>query len=140
MEYLLAAAKSIRSAPSHKQHSPVRVEVFRKSTPNNPVRGLIVTARVRHPPSGLPKPYPSAALEWHGIRIRGLNYEIWHDNPDGGIVRGWHEHIWSLEHGDKFVIPARPEPKNKTMLGILKWGLEKWNIAVLEQQLEVSDE
>jgi len=30
---------------------------------------------------------PSSVLEFYGRRIRGLNYEMWHDNPDGSRVK-----------------------------------------------------
>lgn len=93
-------------------------------------------AKVHISPSGLPRLNPSSALEWHGKRIRGLNKEIWHDNPDGSVVRGWHEHLWSPEEQDAYVVSARPKPTRIGLLDVFKWGLTKWNIEVLEKQLE----
>jgi len=106
---------------------------------NNVIKGLVVIAKARHAPPGVPHPPPSCALEWYGRRIRGLNYELFHDNPDGSIVRGWHEHIWSPKELDAHVVQARPEPTRKTLLDVLRWGLKKWNIAVLEEQGELYD-
>ena len=106
---------------------------------NNVIEGLVVIAKARHAPPGVPHPPPSCALEWYGRRIRGLNYELFHDNPDGSIVRGWHEHIWSPKELDAHVVQARPEPTRKTLLDVLRWGLKKWNIAVLEEQGELYD-
>jgi hypothetical protein len=102
--------------------------------PKKPVNGLVVMARVRYSPPGVPKPTPSSALEFYGVRIRGLNYEVFHDNPDGTGVKGWHEHIWYPQYGDKYVVRARPTVKGRTLLDLFKWGLKKWNIAVLAEQ------
>ena len=144
VDYLVAATKFIRAVPVAPDYNPkqpvhrtIQVEVFKKSAPNRPIRGLIVMARARPSPPGVPKPIPSSALEWYGKRIRGLNYELWHDNPDGSIVRGWHEHLWSPAEQDRYVVPARPEPTHKGLLDVFKWGLAKWNIEVLEEQLRL---
>jgi hypothetical protein len=144
VEYLVAAPKFIRVVPATRLYRPqsaavtiIHAAVFKKSEPNNPVPGLIVMAKAREAPPGIPKPTPSAAPEWYGKRVRGLNYELWHDNPDGSIVKGWHEHIWSPGDQDSYVVPARPEITRRALLDVLKWGLEKWNIEVLEKQLEV---
>lgn len=115
----------------------VQAQVFSKSEPSNPISGLIVIAKARQAPTGIPKPNPSSALEWYGTRIRGLNYELWHDNPDGSIVKGWHEHLWSPQDEDAYVVLARPKPKMRGLLDIFKWSLKKWNIDVLEKQAEV---
>jgi hypothetical protein len=97
--------------------------MFLKSDPSMPISGLVVIAKAHQAPVGLPHPTPSAALEWYGKRIRGLSHEQWHDNPDGTVVRGWHEHLWSPQEQDAHVIQARPEPTRKELLDILKWGL-----------------
>lgn len=145
VDYLIERAKFIRSIPAlpRTKVMPDKIQlqarVFRKTDPTSPIPGLVVMATVRTAPPGIPRPNPSSALEWFGRRIRGLNYEVWHDNPDGSLVRGWHEHLWSPQHRDLYVIPARPEPTRKGLLDILKWGLAKWNIEVKQQQLEVPD-
>jgi len=114
----------------------IQQPVFRKSEPNNPIKGLVVMAKVHISLPGLPRLIPSSALEWYGKRIRGLNKEIWHDNPDGTTVKGWHEHLWSPEEQDSYVVSARPKVTRTGLLDVFKWGLEKWNIDVLEKQLE----
>src|SRR6266436_2369543 len=101
--------------------------MFLNSDPSKPITGLVVIAKAHQAPAGLPRPTPSAALEWYGKRIRGLSYEQWHDNPDGTIVRGWHEHLWSPQQRDAHVIAARPEPRRRDVLGLFKWGLKQWN-------------
>jgi hypothetical protein len=62
-------------------------DLFRRSEPHRPVKGLVVIAKARPSPPGIPKPMPSSVLEFYGRRIRGLNYEMWHDNPDGSRVK-----------------------------------------------------
>lgn len=45
-----------------------------------------------------------------------------------------HEHIWSTAHGAANVIVARPKLlRTATLLDVFQWGLEKWNIEVLEK-------
>ena len=144
VDYLVDAAKFIRFIPALPKPRGgvmpdklrIQAKVFRKAEPNNPITGLVIVATVRTSPPGVPKPIPSSALEWFGKRIRGLNYEVWHDNPDGSVVRGWHEHVWYPQYRDSYVVAARPEPTRKDLLAVLKWGLVKWNIEVQEEQLE----
>ncbi len=99
--------------------------------------GLIVKARVKRRLPGLPRGKASCSLLWHGCRIRGLDYEIRHDNPDGTVVRGWHEHIWNDEDADARVIPARPRVGGADLRGVFQWGLDKWNIEVEQIQDEL---
>ena len=113
--------------------------MFSVTEPNEPIKGLVVKAKLHQAPAGLPRLTPSAALEWYAKRIRGKNYELWHDNPNGTVVRGWHEHLWTPEEQDHRVIAARPEPRKKDLPGILKWGLKKWNIAVRREQATLGD-
>jgi hypothetical protein len=140
VDYLVASAKFIRVVPTMQAlGSPtivvrIQAEVFKRSEPHRPIKGLLVMAKARQAPSGVPKPTPSSALEWNGKRIRGLNYELWHDNPDGSVVKGWHEHLWSPEFQDSYVVPARPKLTHKGLTDIFTWSLRKWNIKVLENQ------
>lgn len=143
VDYLVAASKFIKEIPRPQFMTPgmrtgskIQVQVFRKSD-LKPIKGLVVMAKAHQAPAGLPPPTPSSVLEWYGRRIRGINYELWHDNPDGSSVRGWHEHIWSPKEHDAHVVKARPEPAKRDLLGILNWGLEKWNIEVLREQMEL---
>jgi hypothetical protein len=114
-------------------------QIFDRASPNNPIRGLVVMAKAHQAPVGLRRPTPSSALEWFGLRIRGLNHEVRHDNPDGTSVRGWHEHLWSPQHEDALVVPAQPKITDRSLLGVLKWGLLKWNIEVQGEQYEFGD-
>jgi len=70
------------------------------------------------------------SLEYCGIRIRGINYEMVHKNPDGSEIYGWHEHIWKEEFQDHFVIPVPQLPNRKCISdeNLLDFCLKKWNI------------
>lgn len=145
VDYLVAAPKFIKEIPNRQFLNVslqtgwiIRAQVFSKAE-SRPVKGLVVIGTAHQAPVGLPRPTPSSALEWYGQRIRGLNYELWHDNPDGTDVRGWHEHVWSPTETDHRVIPARPEPKDRTLLGVLKWGLKRWNIEVVREQRDLHE-
>lgn len=144
VDYLVKEPKLIRFVPEigslgiaplkgWRLHS----SIFRKSDPTKPIKGLVVIAKAHQAPPGIPDPTPSAALEWYGHRIRGINYELRHDNPDGTSVRGWHEHIWSPRFEDHLVVEARPGPRDRSLLGIFKWGLAKWNIEVQRKQEDI---
>lgn len=108
----------------------MRAPVFVASIPNE-TTGVMIQATLKKAPPGLPRPYPSAAMEMAGgNRIRGINYRIWHDCPGGARVPGWHEHIWTNEHADRVVIKARPPVRHTSIHGIFEWALKKWRIEV----------
>ena len=145
VDYLVAAPKFIRAIPraqflnvNRRTGWKIHSLVFAKDD-SKPIPGLVVMAKAHQAPIGLPHPTPSSALEWFGKRVRGLNYELWHDNPDGTRVTGWHEHVWSPDEDDHRVVTARPEPRKRDLLGILKWGLKKWNIEVQMTQAELEE-
>jgi hypothetical protein len=139
IDYLVAEPKFIKDLPPAVLQGNYRVieaAVYRKGDPPVVIPSLIVNVRVPLPVAGVPIGVPGAALRWCSYRIRGLDRETQHDNPDGSIVRGWHEHLWSQEWGDSFVRSA-PEPKHKDLRGVLKQALNLWNIKVIKEQLEV---
>ena len=108
--------------------------MFSVSDSRAPIKGLVLLARMRRSLSGLPRNLPGASLLLYGKRIRGIDYEQWHDNPDGKRIRGWHEHIWSAADEDANVIVARPKLQGTTLDDVFKWGLKKWNIEILEKR------
>ncbi len=110
----------------------MQAAVYVRSQPHK-ASGLVIMASVDKSPPGVPRPFPSVALEMAGrFRIRGLNYALRHDCPSGPIVYGWHEHIWTNEYEDHVVIKARPVVRNTDIRGLFNWGLEKWKIDVGE--------
>jgi hypothetical protein len=140
VEYLVKARKFIAAIPDvdkEENQFAMSARVYKKDDPTWQIGGLLVRARVAVPLPGLPRQIPSCALQWHGIRIRCVNFEMRHTNPDGSIVTGWHEHIWNDEDEADRVISASPEITKPDLKAIFRWGLRKWNIEVKEEQLEV---
>jgi hypothetical protein len=133
-DYLVDEKKYIKAMPEvidGAREFKMQAQVYSVAT-GRPT-GLVLMATAKKSPPGLPRPYPSAALELRGhFRIRGINYAIRHDCPTGPIVRGWHEHIWTDEYEDYVIRPARPKPKDTSMRGLFNWGLAKWKISVGE--------
>jgi hypothetical protein len=133
-EYLVSERKYIKTIPpivGSSREFQMRADVYSVST-GRPC-GLVIMATAKKSPSGIPRPYPSSALELRGrFRIRGLNYAIRHDCPTGPIVRGWHEHIWTDEFEDHVIRHARPKVKDTSIGGLFEWGLKKWKISVGE--------
>ena len=133
--YLVKEGKYIKVMPAvleGENEFRMRAVVFRASTPGLPT-GLVLMATAKKSPPGIPRPWPSAALELNGhFRIRGLNYAIRHDCPSGPIIEGWHEHVWTNQYEDHVVINAKPKPRNTSIRGMFEWGLKKWNIKVGE--------
>jgi hypothetical protein len=141
VDYVLAENKVIKDIPPpvvDGNYRVIKAGVYRKSNLTSPIKSLSVMARVALPVAGVPAALPSVALNWHGIRIRGIDHATRHDNPGGAFIQGWHEHLWSPEHGDAQV-RAVPQPKHRDLRGILKEGLKRWNITVLKEQLEFKD-
>lgn len=134
-DYVVKERKYIKTMPEIREGDNefrIKADVFRTSVPGRPT-GLVLMARAKKSPPGIPRPFPSAALELNGhFRIRGLNYAIRHDCPSGPIVDGWHEHIWTNLYEDHVVIKAKPKPRDIGIRGMFDWGLKKWNIAVGE--------
>jgi len=143
VEYLVKATKYIFAIPEIEQDeggwSVMQSEVRKKDEPNWQKGGLLIKARVKKALPGLPRGFPSCSLQWHGYRIRCVDYEVRHDNPRGGLpVRGWHEHIWNDEDHTDRVISASPLVIKPDLRNIFQWGLSKWNIEVKEGQKEIN--
>jgi hypothetical protein len=134
-DYIVDERKYVKTIPpitEGEREFRMKANVFRVAHPGHPI-GLVIVARAKKSPPGVPRPWPSAALELGGhFRIRGLNYAIRHDCPDGPMVDGWHEHIWTNKHEDHVVIKAQPKPRDTSIRGMFEWGLRKWNIKVGE--------
>lgn len=142
VDYLVEIKKFVTAIPEIKySHSADEDEmsaaVRKKDNPGEDI-GLTIVARVSKPISGLPKEQPRCVLSWRGQRIRGLDYSVAHGRPGtaGGVVKGWHEHRWTQQEKDGYIVKANPEPNRKDLVSIFRWGLKKWNIEVKEEQLE----
>jgi len=139
VDYLVGDEKFVKEIlPVQKigNYYVILLPIYRKGEAQ-PIKALAIEARVAVSIPGLPAAIPSVALNWHGHRIRGIDRETRHDNPDGSpCVYGWHEHIWSEKYKDDCV-RAFPEPKHKDLRGILREGLRRWNVKVFREQMEV---
>ena len=138
VDYLIKAKKLISAIPQMAETASefvMQADIRRKDDPGRE-KGLIIRAHAKKSPPGLPKGVPSCVIQWHGYRIRGVNRELWHDNPDGTIVRGWHEHIWNDQDRDSRVVPA--DVSQPSISKLFEWGLKRWNIEVKEEQLRVN--
>jgi hypothetical protein len=82
---------------------------------------------------------PGVALMWHGRRIRGVDWKIRHEIIENGIatgfIKGWHEHIWTEQDEDRFIIPINPKMQNENLQAVLQWCVTKWNIEGINEQL-----
>lgn len=139
VDYLVKEPKFIKEVPAPTDFGTywrIQAQVYRKSD-NSPVKGLLVIAKVEKPLPGLSnKGRVSAALEWKGKRIRGIDKEQRHDNPDGSVVYGWHDHHYSPQYLDSLVVPC-PEPQHKDLRGLIEFAMARWNIEIQKEQLRL---
>jgi len=70
------------------------------------------------------------SLTWNNWRIRGINRKRGHKRCDGKTIRGWHQHVWKNQCGDKWVeslaerlFGSPPDPQK-----IIQVSLDRWNI------------
>jgi hypothetical protein len=134
VDYLLRARKYISSIPTIHENEfeySIKANVKRIDDPGREL-GLTVLAHVKRPLPGLPRNFPACALQWHGYRIRGVNWHVYFENDDGTIIKGWHEHIWHDKERDGCVIEAIPPVGQPTLLKLFEWGLSQWKIEVRE--------
>lgn len=91
-------------------------------------------ARLETPLSGLHsiRPLPGASLLWKGIRIRGVNWNVFHDNMHNGVkiapIRKWHEKLFTDIDQDKYIIDINDDIKNTDFWAIVKFCCDRWNI------------
>jgi len=89
-----------------------------------------------------PRPMPGVSLRFCGRRIRGLNWNHRHDDRFGGvnvgIVRGWHEKVWTNADQDKHIIDINGQVRNTDMLSLISFCCDRWNIEA-PQQLRIGD-
>ncbi len=82
---------------------------------------------------------PSAALMWHGKRIRGLDHSITHPVVENGIIigaiKGWHEHYWTDQDEDRRIRTPNLPLQNHDIQSVITWACRNWNIEGLTEQL-----
>jgi hypothetical protein len=114
-------------------------DIRRKDMPKKNI-SLQLTARLAPPLSASgAKAIPGVSLRWKGKTIRKIDYALRHDSIRYGVsaghLSGWHEHIWTDEDEDRYVIAANPPVKARDIRSLVRWAAEKWNID-LEQIAE----
>ena len=129
-------ARTIQDNTQDKGHpdkeKTVSYDVRRRDMPEKDIH-LRLNARLAPwvPGSGL-KPLPGVALIWWGSLIRKLDHAIRHDSIRHGVsighIKGWHEHLWTDEDKDKYVIAANPPVKGQDIRSLVRWAADKWSI------------
>lgn len=144
VRYLLKARKIVQGVvkdTTSDENAPLLEIVYRIVRINNPVDDIKLRLHARRPKPvlvSLPRPRPSASLQWHGERIRGIDHKIVHDVIRNGLVvgkvRGWHEHRWTVVDGDRRVINVNEEIKKiqEDFRSILRFCMERWRIELKE--------
>lgn len=125
-----------RGKPDPQVERRIIYDVRRRDHPGKDAR-LRLCARLSPALPGIGiKPTPGVALQWRGKIIRKLDWALRHENVQYGtvigIVRGWHEHIWTDEDQGKFIEAADPPVKQTDMGSVIRWCAKKWNIELEE--------
>lgn len=127
-----------QTKPNPESERHISYDIRRKDMPNKDLR-LRLNARIAPSVPGVGvKPIPGIALQWHGKIIRKLDHAMRHTSIQNGVsvaeICGWHEHIWTDEDEDKYVIAADPPVRNADMKSLIWWAAEKWNIEIEEEE------
>lgn len=100
-------------------------------------------ARLETAISGAVLPKPGISLKWKGTRIRGVNWNIRHDNILDGQrvepVRGWHEKLWNEIDGDKNIIDINDVIGNTDFRSVIRFCCQRWNIELSDTQYGIGD-
>jgi hypothetical protein len=123
---------NVQSPNNSESEKQIVYDIRRRDTPRKDYR-LRLCARLAPSLSGVgPKSTPGVSLQWRGKNIRKLDYALRHDSirssVSAGHVSGWHEHIWTDEDEDRYVIAADPPVKGTDIRSLVRWATEKWNI------------
>jgi hypothetical protein len=106
--------------------------------------GLQFHARLEKPISGVhPRPRPGISLKLHGERIRGINWNVRHDDilngVEVGFVRNWHEKIWTNTDADKHIVDINGDVKNTDLFSMIRFAFDRWNIEDPKNQTRLGD-
>jgi hypothetical protein len=81
---------------------------------------------------------PSAALIWHGKRIRGLDHSLKHDVVENGLItgsiKGWHEHFWTDSDEDRRIRDANDSLQKQDLQSVISWCCKHWKIEGMTEQ------
>ena len=146
VEYLLKARKVIQGITRHTTDDPdadlleISYRIVRIGNPGDDIKLRLQARRPKPVLATLPKPKPSAALLWHGERIRGIDHKIVHPRIKDGLVvgkvRGWHEHIWTLADRDSRVVGIDKQMKKiqEDFRSVLRFCMRRWRIELIKDE------
>jgi hypothetical protein len=149
VNYLLKARKFIHGLikdTTDNPDAPILEVVYRIRRLDRPDDDLKLRLSARRPKpvlATMPRPRPSAALLWHGERIRGIDRKIVHSAIKNGVtgrkVRGWHEHRWTTADGDKQVVDVNSAMRNvqEDFKSILRFCMKRWHIEVRDEDRQL---
>jgi hypothetical protein len=144
VNYLLKARKFIHSVVRDTTDNPdapileIIYRVRRLDRPDDDITLRLSARRAKPVLATMPRPRPSAALLWHGQRIRGIDYKIAHSvikhRVIVGKIRGWHEHRWTTEDGGSpaFDVNKAMQNEQEDFKSILRFCMKRWRIEVGE--------
>jgi hypothetical protein len=142
VEYLLKARKFIHRLVKDTTRDPnadILEVVYAVRRVDQPIEDIKLKLSARPPKPVMRTAFrlrPSAALNWHGERIRGIDHKIVHSKIENGLevgrVRGWHEHQWTAADGDSYVIDANSFMRNvqEDFRSLLRFCMVRWRIEV----------
>jgi hypothetical protein len=150
VDYLLKARKFIDSVmrdTTADPDAPIREIIYRVrrlDRSDDDIKLRLHARRAKPVLTTIPRAVrPSAALLWHGERIRGIDRKIVHSIIRNGLVvgkvRGWHEHQWTNADGDNHVIDANNFMRNvqEDFKSILRFCMERWRIEVKDEDRQL---
>jgi hypothetical protein len=99
-------------------------------------------ARLEQGLSGVrPLPKPGMSLWLLNSRIRGINWNMRHENMLNGVkiapVREWHEKLWTDIDEDKYIVDINDEVRNTDLRSMIRFACERWNIDIEEKQIQI---
>ena len=146
VDYLLKARKVIQGVTRDTTDDPdadlleISYRIVRADNIGDDIKLRLQSRRPKPVLETSYKPRPSAALLWYTERIRGIDHKIVHPRIENGLVvgkvRGWHEHIWTPEDGDKRVISIARQMRNiqEDFRSILHFCMKRWRIELIKDE------
>ena len=146
VNYLLKTRKVIQGVTRDTTDDPeanlmeISYRIVRIHNPHDDIKLRLQARRPKPVLATSHRPRPSAALLWHGERIRGIDHSIVHarikDGLDVGKVRGWHEHQWTSVDRDRGVISVARQMKKiqEDFRSVLHFCMARWRIELIEDE------
>jgi hypothetical protein len=146
VDFLLKTRKVIQGVTKDTTDDPdadlmeISYRIVRIHNPHDEIRLRLQARRPKPVLATLPRPRPSAALLWHGERIRGIDHKIIHyrikDGLKIGKVRGWHEHQWTLADRDSPIISIAKQMRKvqEDFRSVLHFCMTRWRIELIKDE------